>query len=50
MIGSLGMILRAKRLGLIEAARPWVYKLREQGMFVDVKLLERSLSAVGEGQ
>jgi predicted nucleic acid-binding protein len=50
MIGSLGMILRAKRLGLIEAARPWVYKLREQGMFVDVKLLEMSLSAVGDGQ
>ena len=50
MIGSLGMILRAKRLGLIEAARPWVYKLSEQGMFMDAKLVERSLSAVGEGQ
>ena len=50
MIGSLGMILRAKRLGLIEAARLWVYKLREQGMFVGDELLERSLSAVGEGR
>ncbi len=50
MIGSFGMILRARRLRLIDAARPWVYKLREQGMFVDVALLERSLSAIGEGQ
>lgn len=50
MIGSLGMILRAKRLGIIEAARPWVYKLRENGMFVDAELVERSLAAVGEAK
>lgn len=50
MIGSFGMILRARRLRLIDAARPWVYKLRDQGMFVDVALLERALSDVGEGQ
>lgn len=48
MIGSLGMILRAKRLGIIGAARPWVYKLREKGMFVDAELVEMSLVAVGE--
>lgn len=48
MIGSLGMILRAKRFGIIEAARPCAYKLRENGMFVDSELVERSLVAVGE--
>lgn len=48
MIGSLGMILRAKRFGVIESARPWAYKLRENGMFVDSELVERSLVAVGE--
>jgi predicted nucleic acid-binding protein len=48
MIGSLGMILRAKRFGIIEAARPWAYKLIENGMFVDSELVERSLVAVGE--
>jgi predicted nucleic acid-binding protein len=50
MIGSLGMILRAKRLGIIGGARPWVYKLREKGMFVDAELVEMSLVAVGEAK
>ena len=48
MIGSFGMILRAKRLGLIGAARPLVYKLKDKGMYVDADLVERSLSAIGE--
>lgn len=48
MIGSLGIILRAKKFGLIDAARPWVYKLKDEGMYVDIDLIERSLSAVGE--
>jgi len=48
MIGSLGMILRARKFGLIDAARPWVYKLKDEGMYVDVDLVERSLSAIGE--
>jgi len=50
MIGSLGMILRARKLGLIDAARPWVYKLKDEGMYVEVSLIERALSAIGEGQ
>ena len=49
MIGSLGMILRAKKFGLIDAARPWVCKLKDEGMYVDVDLVERSLLAIGEG-
>lgn len=50
MIGSLGMILRARKLGLIDAARPWVYKLKDEGMYVEVSLVERALSALSEGQ
>lgn len=49
MIGSLGMILRAKKFGLIDAVRPWVCKLKDEGMYVDVDLVERSLLAIGEG-
>jgi hypothetical protein len=33
---------------LIDAARPLVYKLKDEGMYVDIDLIERSLSAVGE--
>jgi predicted nucleic acid-binding protein len=50
MIGSLGMILRARKLGLIDAARPWVYKLKDEGLYAEVSLIERVLSALGEGQ
>jgi predicted nucleic acid-binding protein len=50
MIGSLGIILRAKNSGIIDAAKPWVYKLKEKGMYVNVDLIERVLSAIGEGK
>jgi predicted nucleic acid-binding protein len=50
MIGSLGMIFRARNLGLIDAARPWVYKLKDEGLYVEVSLVEKALSALGEGQ
>ncbi len=50
MIGSLGVVLRAKDRGLLDQARPWVYKLKDEGMYVAEDLVERSLSAVGEGK
>ncbi len=50
MTGSLGIILRAKNSGIIDAARPWVYKLKDVGMYVDVDFVERVLSAIGEGK
>lgn len=49
MIGSLGVILRAKERGLIDKARPWVYKLKSEGMYVADELIEQSLSAISEG-
>lgn len=48
VIGSLGVVLRAKQRGVLDEARPWVTKLIAAGMFVDGKLLEQALAAVGE--
>jgi predicted nucleic acid-binding protein len=48
VIGSLGVVLRSKQRGLLDEARPWVTKLIEAGMFVDVKLLDVALDSVGE--
>ena len=48
MIGSLGVMLRTKEHGLIDKARPWVYKLRSEGMYVADELIEQCLSAIGE--
>lgn len=50
MIGSLGIILRAKEGGLIDKARPWVYKLKSEGMYAADELTERALAAIGESQ
>lgn len=49
VIGSIGIALRAQRLGLIISARQLVYKLKSAGMYADDDLLERCLAAVGEG-
>lgn len=48
MIGSLGIALRAKERGLIEAARPIVERLVAEGMFAAPDLIDRALAAVGE--
>ena len=48
MIGSLGIALRAKQFGLIEAARPIVERLVAEGMFAELNLINRALAAVGE--
>jgi predicted nucleic acid-binding protein len=48
MIGSIGIVLRAKEHGLIDTARPWVYRLMDAGMFVSDALIERALNAIGE--
>ena len=48
VIGSLGVVLRAKRHGLLVAARPCVTKLIAAGMFVDAQLLTDALAGVNE--
>jgi predicted nucleic acid-binding protein len=48
VIGSLGVVLRSRQRGLLDAAKPWVMKLIEAGMFMDARLLELALKTVGE--
>jgi predicted nucleic acid-binding protein len=48
LMGTLGLVLRAKRIGQISAARPVVEKLREAGMYLSDRILEPALRLVGE--
>jgi predicted nucleic acid-binding protein len=48
VIGTLGIVLRAKRIGLISAARPVVDQLRSVGLYVSDDLVERALAHLGE--
>jgi predicted nucleic acid-binding protein len=48
VIGTLGIVLRARRQGDIPAARPVVEDLLRGGMFLSRALLDRALALVGE--
>ncbi len=48
VIGTLGVVLRAKRRGLITAARPVVTNLREAGLYLSDALVERALAHLEE--
>jgi predicted nucleic acid-binding protein len=48
MTGTLGVILRAKRRGLIPAARPIIEKLLDRRLYLAHELVEASLAEVGE--
>lgn len=48
LIGTLGIVLRAKTLGRVTAARPLVQKLREKGMYLSDRVLDAALKLVGE--
>jgi predicted nucleic acid-binding protein len=47
-IGSLGTVLRARKVGLIPLARPLVEALRAQGLFLGDGILNAALAEVGE--
>jgi predicted nucleic acid-binding protein len=46
--GTLGLLGRAKRDGLIPAVRPWVEKLTRAGAWYDPELVRRFLVALDE--
>ena len=46
--GSLGLLGRAKSVGLIPAVRPWVQRLGEAGIYYHPELLSAFLAAMGE--
>jgi predicted nucleic acid-binding protein len=48
VIGTLGVVLRAKRRGLIPLARPVVNELIAQGMYVSPPVVRDALALVGE--
>lgn len=48
VIGSLGLIGKAKTLGLLPAVRPLVEKARNAGIYYDTKLIEQFLRSLGE--
>lgn len=47
-IGTLGLVGRAKALGLIDRAGPVVRRLRETGLYASDDLIQRLLREVGE--
>lgn len=48
VVGSLGLIGKAKSLGLIGAVRPLFERVKAAGIYYDVKLLEDFLTRIGE--
>jgi predicted nucleic acid-binding protein len=48
VIGSLGIILRAKKNRQVDKARPLVNELVAAGMFLDGQFIDRVLAGVGE--
>jgi predicted nucleic acid-binding protein len=48
VIGTLGVVLRAKKNRQIERARPLVKELIAAGMFLDGEFADRALASIGE--
>jgi predicted nucleic acid-binding protein len=49
VIGTLGLLLRAKKRGLIREVRPLVEALQSQGFRISERVLSGILAAAGEG-
>ena len=48
VIGTLGIVLFAKRQGVIQAARPVLDTLRRSGMYLSDQILTEALRLIGE--
>lgn len=48
VIGTLGVVLRARRKGMIPAARPVIEHLRRVGLYASDALIEQALAHLGE--
>lgn len=46
--GTLGIVLTAKKRGLIPSARPILEQLRLSGMYLSEKVINQALALVGE--
>jgi len=50
VIGTLGVLLAARRTGRIQAVRPQVEALLEKNFWISPQLVERALASVGEAK
>lgn len=48
LIGSVGLLVMAKRVGLIDAAKPEINKLRDVGLRIDPDMLTKVYRKIGE--
>ncbi len=48
VVGSLGLLGKAKTLGLISEIKPFIEKAKSGGIFYDEKLIENFLNSLGE--
>ncbi len=48
LIGSIGLIILAKRKGLIDLAKPIIERLKAAGLHIDNTMLERIYLRIGE--
>jgi predicted nucleic acid-binding protein len=46
--GTMGVLIKAKNVGLIKALRPLLYELTEKNVWISEKLIEDILKKVGE--
>jgi predicted nucleic acid-binding protein len=47
-LGTLGLVLTAKRLGVISEARPLVDRIRQVGLYLDDEFVDEVLHRIGE--
>lgn len=48
LLGSLGLVMIAKRRGLIPAARPVIALLKQHGMYLSESIIDRAMLLIGE--
>ena len=48
VLGSIGIVLRAKRAGLLASAAPLMTQLKTSGMYASDEFIRALLSAIGE--
>ena len=48
LCGTAGVLVRAKRLGLVPAVRPLMAEMKQRGYFLSERLIEKACRQVGE--
>lgn len=46
--GTLGLVMMAKKRGLIDAARPVILTLKQHGMYLSDRVIDHALALIGE--